>query len=197
MKKCFALLSVLLLYGCASATTQITTIYQLNNPIYKVGGSEQTESYAAAKKRFTYAKMVPYSSVEELFPALQTEKVDAVVFDKPSLDHAAALYNEAFVVLPESLAEGHVAIASSHQKKELMNQVNAFIKKYKEDGTYADMYERWVKTGHPEMPKIKEPKEPKGTLKFATETLNTPMNYLNEKGELVGFNVELDRKSVV
>lgn len=194
MKKCFALLSVLLLYGCASATTQITTIYQLNNPIYKVGGSEQTESYAAAKKRFTYAKMVPYSSVEELFPALQTKKIDAAVFDRPSLDHAAALYDEAFVVLPESLAEGHVAIASSHQKKELMNQVNAFIKKYKEDGTYADMYERWVKTGHPEMPKIKEPKEPRGTLKFATETLNTPMNYLNEKGELVGFNVELIKR---
>ena len=194
MKKYFALLSVLLLYGCASATTQITTVYQLNNPIYKVGGSEQTESYAAAKKRFTYAKMVPYSSVEELFPALQTKKIDAAVFDKPSLDHAAALYKEAFVVLPESLADGHVAIASSHQKKELMNQVNAFIKKYKEDGTYADMYERWVKTGHPEMPKIKEPKEPRGTLKFATETLNTPMNYLNEKGELVGFNVELIKR---
>ena len=98
MKKYFALLSVLLLYGCASATTQITTVYQLNNPIYKVGGSEQTESYAAAKKRFTYAKMVPYSSVEELFPALQTKKIDAAVFDKPSLDHAAALYKEAFVV---------------------------------------------------------------------------------------------------
>ena len=194
MKKLSLLLLSVLLYGCANATTQITTVYQLNNPIYKVGGSEQTESYAAAKKRFMYAKMVPYSSVEELFPALQTEKVDAVVFDKPSLDHAASLYKETFVVLPESLADGHVAIASSHQKKELMNQVNAFIKKYKEDGTYDDMYKRWVKTGHPEMPKLKEPKDPKGTLKFATETLNTPMNYLNEKGELVGFNVELIKR---
>jgi polar amino acid transport system substrate-binding protein len=194
MKKISLLLLSFLLFGCANATTQITTVYQLNNPIYKVGGSEQTESYAAAKKRFPYANMVPYSSVEELFPALQTEKIDAAVFDRPSLEHAASLYKEAFVVLPESLADGHVAIASSHQKKELMNQVNAFIKKYKADGTYENMYKRWVKTGHPEMPSIKEPKEPKGTLKFATETLNTPMNYLNEKGELVGFNVELIKR---
>ena len=111
MKKLSLLLFSFLLFGCAHATTQITTVYQLNNPIYKVGGSEQTESYAAAKKRFLYAKMVPYSSVEELFPALQTEKIDAAVFDRPSLEHAASLYKEAFVVLPESLADGHVAIA--------------------------------------------------------------------------------------
>ncbi len=194
MKKLSLLLLSFLLFGCANATTQITTVYQLNNPIYKVGGSEQTESYAAAKKRFPYAKMMPYSSVDELLPALQTEKIDGAVFDRPTLDHAAALLNEAFVVLPEDLAEGHIAIAAPKKKTELMKQVNAYIKKYKKDGTYKDMYERWVLTPYPTMPKIKEPGKPERTLKIATEIQNRPMNYRNTQGEVVGFNVELIKR---
>ncbi|MBO7543112.1 transporter substrate-binding domain-containing protein [bacterium] len=194
MKKLSLLLLSLLLFGCANATTQITTVYQLNNPIYKVGGSEQTESYAAAKKRFPYAKMVPYSSVEELLPALQTEKIDGAVFDRPTLDYSAALFDDAFVVLPEDLAEGHVAIAAPKKKTELMKKVNAYIKKYKKDGTFEEMYKRWIKTPYSEMPKIKEPGKPERTLKFATEIHNKPMNFRNEKGELVGFNVELIKR---
>lgn len=197
MRKLLKLLfgtAFLALAGCASNPYQITTVYQLNNPIYKVGGSQQTEAYRLAEKRFTYAEMVPFASVEQLYPALQTKKIDAAVFDRPTLDHAAALYKNSFVVLPEDLAEGHVAIASSLKNKALMKEVNAFIKQYKEDGTYKEMYRRWIENPHSDMPSIKEAKEPSATLKFATETQNTPMNFLNEKGELTGFNVELIKR---
>ena len=195
LKHLFLLLAIALSAGCSSVShKQITTVVQLNNPIYKVGGSQQTESYRLAAKRFTYAEMVPFASVEQLFPALQTKKIDAAVFDRPTLDYAAALYKDSFVVLPEDLSEGHVAIASSQGQKALMREVNAFIKLYKEDGTYEEMYRRWIKKPHSAMPNIKEPKNPTGTLKFATETLNTPMNFLNDKGELTGFNVELIKR---
>lgn len=195
LKKLFLALAALLAAGCSSVNyNQITTVVQLNNPIYKVGGSQQTEAYRLAKKRFTYAEMVPFASVEQLYPALQTEKIDAAVFDRPTLDYAAALYKDYFVVLPEDLADGHVAIASSLNNKALMKEVNAFIKKYKEDGTYKEMYRRWIEKPHSAMPKIGEAKEPRATLKFATETENTPMNFLNEKGELTGFNIELIKR---
>ncbi len=195
MKQLFLALAALLAAGCSSVShNQITTVVQLNNPIYKIGGSQNTESYRLAQKRFTYAEMVPYASMEQLFPALETHKIDAAVFDRPSLDFFAALYKDSFVVLPEDLAEGHVAVASSQQKKDLMREVNAFIKQYKEDGTYEEMYKRWVKKPHSEMPKIKEPKEPKGTLRFATEVRNVPMNFRNENGELAGFNIEFIKR---
>ncbi|MBO7435269.1 transporter substrate-binding domain-containing protein [bacterium] len=195
LKKLFLALAALLAAGCSSVNyNQITTVVQLNNPIYKVGGSQQTEAYRLAKKRFTYAEMVPFASVEQLYPALQTKKIDAAVFDRPTLDYAAALYKDYFVVLPEDLADGHVAIASSLNNKALMKEVNAFIKKYKEDGTYKEMYRRWIEKPHSAMPKIGEAKEPRATLKFATETENTPMNFLNEKGELTGFNIELIKR---
>ena len=195
LKKLFLALAALLAAGCSSVNyNQITTVVQLNNPIYKVGGSQQTEAYRLAKKRFTYAEMVPFASVEQLYPALQTKKIDAAVFDRPTLDYAAALYKDYFEVLPVDLADGHVAIASSLNNKALMKEVNAFIKKYKEDGTYKEMYRRWIEKPHSAMPKIGEAKEPRATLKFATETENTPMNFLNEKGELTGFNIELIKR---
>lgn len=187
-------LALFLLGGCASESyKQIKTINQLNNPIYKIGGSAETESYRIACQRFTIADHVPFGSMLQLIPALQMEKIDGAVFDRPSLDYAAALYGD-LVVLPENLAPGQVAIATSYDNEALMSKVNAFIKQYREDGTYQKMYKHWIKTPHAKMPKIAEAKNPVGVLRVGTETANIPLNYLDREENLIGFNIEFAKR---
>jgi len=70
-----------------------------------------------------------------------------------------------------------------------MKQVNDFIREYRKDGTYQQMYTRWVRTKTPDMPEIPKPQKPDGKLVIGIDTANPPMCYLADRKE-TGFDVE-------
>jgi polar amino acid transport system substrate-binding protein len=162
----------------------------LNAPEFVIGIVSETTSGLEAKKSFPRAKFREYENISDIYPSLETGAVDAIAFDRPGLDYAQRM-RDTFVLLPDTYAEGHVAIAVAPGKPELLQGVNAFLREYFSSGLYDNMYARWVKSKDPEMPKIQAPLTPAGKLIVGTEDANEPMNFTDSTGSPSGFDVEL------
>ncbi|MDO5308760.1 MAG: ABC transporter substrate-binding protein/permease [Planctomycetia bacterium] len=173
--------------------TPLHSLDDLNEHGMRVGGETETVSLRMAQERLPNAKIMSYATPADAYVALQSGKIDAVAYDKPPLEYAAA-QNDAFYVLDETVGVGHIAVGAPFRNKELMNRVNEFIKLYKEDGTYDEMYNRWVKTKDPVLPDIPKPENPinKGKpLLIGNDPQNIPMSFLDvEKNQMSGFDTE-------
>lgn len=162
----------------------------LNSSEFVIGIVSETTSGMEAKKAFPNARFREYENISNIYPALENGAIDAIAFDRPGLDYAQRL-RDTFVLLPDSYAEGHVAIAVAPDKPELLQNINAFLREYFSSGLYDNMYARWIKSKDPEMPKIQAPTNPYGTLVVGTEDANEPMNFIDSTGAPSGFDVEL------
>ena len=162
----------------------------LNSPEFVIGIVSETTSGIEAKKAFPRARFSEYENIFEIYPALETGAIDAIAFDRPGLDYTQRK-RDTFVLLPDTYAEGHVAIAVAPDKPELLRSVNSFLREYFSSGLYDNMYARWIKSKDPEMPKIQAPPAPVGKLVIATEDANEPMNFIDSTGSPSGFDVEL------
>lgn len=161
-----------------------------NDPQYTIGIVRETTSGLEAKKHFPRAKFHEFDVILDAYPALENGVVDAIAFDRPALDFAQRM-RDVFILLPDSFAEGHVGIAVSATRPELLQSVNAFLREYFSSGLYDNMYARWIKSNDPTMPKISKPVNPYGKLVVGTEDKNAPMNFIDSDGSPAGFDVEL------
>jgi len=161
-----------------------------NNSKYVIGIVSETSSAAEARKAFPEAQFREYESILDTYPALENGIIDAVAFDRPVLDFAQRS-RDVFVLLPDNYAEGHIAIAVSASKPELLRNVNAFLSLYFSSGLYDNMFARWIKSSNQEMPVIPSPVNPSGKLIVGTEDTNEPMNFTDSSGAPAGFDVEL------
>ena len=188
-----AYLSVLAGGGCSSKTaTPIRSIEDLNQPSMIICGETECVSLRMGQERLPKAQFVSFATPADCYAALLAGKVDAVAYDRPPLEYAAA-DNELFYVMPDSLGEGHIAVGAPFKNRELMDKVNEFIKQYREDGTYQQMYDRWVKTINPQMPDIPKPENPINAgnpLIIGNDPQNIPMSFVNGDGRWSGFDTE-------
>lgn len=188
-----AVTASLLIAGCQGRpATPIHSLEDLNSPDMIIGGETETVSLRMGAEALPKAKVNSYPTPMEAYAALQAGQIDAVAYDRPPLEYAAA-QNEEFIVIPDVVGEGHIAVGAPFKNRELMDRVNEFIKKYKEDGTYDDMYNRWVKTLNPKMPDIPKPENPinKGNpLKIGNDPQNIPMSFQEADGSWSGFDTE-------
>ena len=170
----------------------IYSIEQLNNPKYTVAVQMGTSGADEAKKVYPYAKVKQLESdlVSNCMEVV-TGKVDAFMADRPTQEWFAMKHPEV-VVLPKDAAEGHLVIGAAKGKKgkELINKINEFIRKIREDGTYEAMYKRWLLTPNPVLPEdIPTPENPTETLKIVTEGINPPLTYVKDN-KLTGYDIE-------
>ncbi len=168
----------------------ISTPGDFNNPKYVIGIESETTSGIEAKIQFPRAQFREYESISQAYPDLEKGTLDAIAFDRPSLDYAQRKRDD-FVLLPENYAEGHLGIAIPASKPELLQNVNAFLREYFASGLYDNMYARWIKSSDPQMPNVAAPANPYGKLVIGTENLNEPMNFTDSDGSLAGFDIEL------
>ena len=165
----------------------------LNDPKYTIGIVAETTSGEEAKKAFPLAKFREYENISDIYPLLENGTLDAIAFDRPVLDYAQRT-RDVFVLMPDNYSEGHVAIAVSPSKPELLQYVNAFLLEYFSSGLYDAMFARWIKSSNPQMPEIPAPRDPQGKLVIGTENMNEPMNFTDSNGEPTGFDIELIRR---
>ncbi len=188
-----AYLSLLSGQGCGGRpVTPIRSIDDLNQPSMTICGETECVSLRMGQQRLPKAKSISFATPADCYAALQAGKVDAVAYDRPALEYAAAS-NELFYVIPESIGEGHIAVGAPFKNQELMDKVNEFIKQYREDGTYQDMYDRWVKTVDAKMPVIPKPENPVNPGKpliIGNDPQNVPMSFINGDGSWSGFDTE-------
>lgn len=188
-----AYLSLLASEGCSGrAATPIRSLDDLNQSSMIIGGETETVSLRMGQDRLPKAKVASFATPLDAYAALQSGKIDAVAYDRPPLEYAAA-NNDLFFVLPETVGEGHIAVGAPFKNKELMDKVNEFIAQYRADGTYDDMYNRWVKTIDPKMPVIPKPENPINAgnpLVIGNDPQNIPMSYVEADGSWSGFDTE-------
>ncbi len=167
-----------------------------NKPEIIIGGETETVSLRMAQEAFPKAQIASFATPLDAYAALQARKIDVVAYDKPPLEYAAA-QNGKFYVLEGSVGEGHIAVGAPFKNRELMDRVNEFIAQYKADGTYDEMYNRWVKSTDPVMPDIPKPKNPINPdkpLVIGNDPQNIPMSFLQANGEMSGFDTEFVKR---
>lgn len=169
------------------------SVRQLDDSKYVVGGETGTVSLRTAEESLPNARFRQFSYPVDMYLALESKKIDAVVYDRAALDYAAA-NRKSLTVLPDEIGIGHIAVAAPFRNRNLVEKVNEFIKTYRADGTYDNMYQRWILTKHPRMPEIPEPEVATETIVVGTDCQNEPMNFLVEGGQLAGFDIEFIKR---
>ena len=167
-----------------------SNVHDIDQVGVEVGGP-LGESLRNARDFLKHAKIKTlesdYSNVH--LDELRSGTIDALVYDRPQLEHVA-LKNPEFVVMPDNIGMGHVGIAIAIKHKGLLDDINKFIAISRSDGIYNDMYQRWILSLDSPMPKITPPGKPDGKLVVGIIKGETPMSYVGNDGKVIGFDIE-------
>ena len=186
------LLLLCLLTACGTKEQADLPVYQDMNDlkgkkVCTLVGCSQEE---ILEKQHPEVEVLRLESPADMVQALLSKQCEAFVLE----DYMFSYYMHAIkgvVALEEpfSVTEMGVCVAKG-KNTDLIEQFNAFFSQIKADGTYDDMYNRWIKNAHDAvMPDIPMPKEGK-PLRVATNSVTPPLVYI-ENGRLTGFEVEL------
>ncbi len=186
---CAVLLCVV---GCEKAPqkAKIATPADLNKPGYSVGVPQGAAAMTVSEDYFQNAELQYFGSLSDGYMAVWTKRIDAFAFDRQNMIYAAR-QNPDLAVLDEGLKRVDIVVGISlKHPTTLLDEINSFIARYRADGTYEDMYGRWVKKGDLKMPEIPIPENPTRHFVVSAEGLNEPMNFFGSKGQLTGFDIE-------
>ena len=185
------LFAMLFFYPKPKPRPLISSLEQLNSPDYSITVMTATGGVEVAKRVFPKANLLYITGgVTDCAMQVINKKSDVFLYDSPSLDYVVA-NNPEMALFPQTAGQGHLVIGGPLKNAPLMEKINEFIRQFKADGTYDEMYNRWFVNKDPVMPDIPEPKNPVGILKVGTEGEAEPFNFFAKDGELIGFDVEM------
>lgn len=192
----FLIFFILGLLTACSRETEVkpipASLAQMNSPMFSIGVPQGAASMTAVEQKFPKCKVKYFQSVPDGYLAVKHGKIDAFAFDRHTLQYVAA-HNPDLALINEKVADERIVVGSSLKRKDLIEKVNAFIRKYRADGTYQDMYSRWILGKNTNMPPLPEPQNPTITLRIGTNGENEPMNFYSN-GELTGFDIEFIKR---
>lgn len=142
-----------------------------------------------ATKNFPNATINRLDNGTDLIMSLLQHQSDGIILDN-NMAFCAMESNPEIVFLENDLFYNDIFVGFQKGDNESAKQFNTFLRKIKEDGTYDEMYNRWIiNTASAEMPVI-ENSGKNGVLRFGTTGMEIPFSYI--KGQkIVGFDVEL------
>lgn len=185
-----------LVSGCGQKEKgDITRIDQLNDSKYTITLDAGSAASLDGKNAFPNANFTYSPSAPDAYLAVSQGTADAFVYGKLYMQYAIAA--ESFnnlTILDGVLNTAQIAAGINPKRTDLVDGVNAFIRQIQQDGTLADMYQRWVVEADDTMPDIPEAENPDKTIRFGTSGMVTPMNYYGDDNQLTGFDVEFMRR---
>ena len=164
----------------------------MNAPEYSIGVPATAASTTVVETRFPKSTIRYFQSLADGYLAVKYQKIDAFAFDRHALQYTT-VNNPDLTLMPEKIGDELIVVGAALGRDDLIREVNAFIARYRADGTYRDMYDRWILGKQSRMPDLPEPRSPSRTLRIATSGVNVPMNFYAE-GKLTGFDVEFARR---
>jgi len=191
----FALWLFFVLSGCSGKPDSrpvLNSPAQMNAPEYTIGVPQGTAAMSVVEKNFPNCKIEYHASIHDGYLAVKYGKIDAFAFDRHALEYVVA-HNPDLALMDEKIGEESIVVGAAPARTDLIKKVNAFIKSYRADGTYADMYNRWLMRKNLKMPGLPEPEHPAMTLTIGTDGRNEPMNYYAD-GQLTGFDIEFAKR---
>jgi ABC-type amino acid transport substrate-binding protein len=134
----------------ASRADEIQTVEDLAG--LRIGVQLGTTGDGFASDEVEGAEVVRYDEITLAFQALAAGDVDAIVNDGPtSADIIDKNPNLGAVLVGEPLSEEFYGIAIQPDRPELLDAVNAALAEIIADGTYRDIYLKWLGVEPPEM----------------------------------------------
>ena len=189
----FALLLALLLTlfsGCAGGTQKAITGYEdFQSPDMRLGVATGSPAHLVAETVYPNVQFMSYTSFVDAYTAVKTDKADGFAFTDLILNEFART-DESVTVMDGSYGSVQVAAGIAKNNTELRDKVNAELAALREDGTLAEMEERWITNGSTSMPELTKPEHTEGTLRILTEGLQKPFSFYSE-GTYIGFDIEL------
>lgn len=182
----------------------------LNDNAFRLGLPLGAKSMYVGEEKFTESRPCYFNSHHSAYDALLQGKIDGYLFDSHTLDYVAA-HSPDLAILPGSVGTVDIAIGLAPKNADLLEPINQFIAKYKKDGTYEQMYTRWIAGAKdenaigfeipeiPAMPQIDAPAAPTRTLVVGTCSQLEPLCFhipgMEETTDnLSGFDIELLRR---
>ena len=189
------LFALLILLGCSGdhdGRRILPGLSQMNAPEYTIGVPQGTAAMSAVEAKFPLSKIEYHQSLTDGYLGVKYGKIDAFAFDRHALQYVA-VNNPDLALMDEKVADEFIVVGTAFGREALIKKINEFIKKYKADGTYQDMYDRWLLGKNLTMPDLPEPVHPTMTLKIGTDGRNEPMSFYANR-QLTGFDIEFAKR---
>lgn len=187
------ILSVFLLFGITSCDNNIIdTFDDLNKPNIRIGTHETLLDYDKLQIDYPNAKVYPYTNAILGYNDVIGGKLDAFVHSKVEMQVAINSGLNGAKILEKSYNEYTVAIGISRKAHipNIKDKVNEFIDEIKSNGTFDDMFNRWIVKKDDTMIDVPKAENPSLTIKVATAGTLMPYSYYSGN-KLVGFDIEL------
>lgn len=184
------LISLCVFAGCSNEghKSDLSDPSQLNASGYSIGVPQGAAAMTLVEQKFPKSRIKYFQSPNDGYMAVKHGKIDAFAFDRHTLQYVSA-NNPDLAIFNEKIGDERIVIGTAKGKDDLIKKVNTFIKRYREDGTYQDMYNRWILGKGAKMPNLPETINPAITLKIGTDGVNEPMSFY-ANGKLTGFDIE-------
>jgi polar amino acid transport system substrate-binding protein len=146
-----------------------------------------------ADEHFAPREKLYFNNVVEEIEAVKLGKTDAALLDNTaaaqSLESGAYPELTAIDVPIEGLDLPYGVFST---KQDIIDKYNAFLAEIEADGTLSQMQDRWLTSYalEAQMPDIKMPENPSGTLTVAIMATYAPFTFLGQGGEFMGFDIE-------
>ena len=142
------------------------------------------------EKQYPEVEVLRIDNAADMVQALVTKRCEAIVLDDYMVNyHSHSAKGIVPLEEPFVVAEMGVCFAKGPDTQ-LLDMFNAFLRQIKADGTYDEMYDRWMYHAHEaEMPHIPLSTDGK-PLRVATCSTAPPLDFV-KNGKLVGLEVEI------
>jgi polar amino acid transport system substrate-binding protein len=146
---------------------------------------------ATAKDIFHASEVLYFANQTDAFNAVKEGKAEVSLYDYYETQ-LAFLYGEydglEIIQIPFEVEHYDKAVFSTDQS--LIDKYDEFLKQIKDDGTLDEMCDRWLYADSPrDMPAI-ESAGGNGTLTVATSGTRVPYSFVDDAGDLAGFEIE-------
>lgn len=158
----------------------------------KIGVQEGTtgDIYASDPEKIPDAKVSRYKKAVDAAVDLKNGKVDAVVLDEQPAKRIVQ-NNSDLMILDESLTKENYAIAVRKGDTELLNSVNATLRRIREDGSFQKFLDAYIpESGEPTELPDRAATNYADTIVMGTNAEFEPYEY-RDGDKIVGFDIEI------
>ena len=170
-------------------------LLQLDRQDCRVGVLEGYDSERLARKAFPRAQIVGFKEFNDAFMALLANRIEGFVYCEHVLNIAMRAYPNRLKMIDEPLARMSSVAVVSDKCPNLVQRLNEFIRGYRKAGVYDEMFLRWCQSDeYVPMPPVPEPGGTNAVLRIGTSGSEEPSSFVDDAGEVVGFDVEFARR---
>jgi len=109
----------------------------------KVATRTGSTSFDYLTENYPDAEVIPFEGIVEAYMELRSGRIDAVVYDSPNALYYVNEKADGSLKTVGDIAEAQQYGIAFKQGSELVSPFNEALAKFKKDGTYDDIYEKW------------------------------------------------------